>query len=281
MLKTPVAQGFGNLVGDNEPPFGTFEPRGLQWLLRKICQFSPLHRGKLRRPFANMVRQLTSDQPIDIYHRGAAFRLRPAANIIEDALLIYPNYNLRELDFLIEGTPTGSTFVDLGSNIGFYSLAVAAHVGDQGTVLSIDANPDMAAALRYNAQASGFEHVQMVNVAVGESATRADLFMSLGDLAIVSIATNPQGKIEMRPLLDIVRAAQLTRVDALKADIEGFEDQALVPYLNAVDADLKPRRMVIEHTSRHEWKTDLFPVLEQHGYRVVATTKGNTLFSRE
>lgn len=280
MSKTQ-APNFGNLVRDNEPPFGTFEPRGLQWLARKICQIPPLHRGKLRRPLANFVRQLSNQKTIDVYHRGAAFRLRPAANIIEDALLIYPNYNLQELDFLIEGTPTGGTFVDLGSNVGFYSLALAAHVGPQGTTLSIDANPDMAAALRYNAQASGFQHCRMVNVAVGECASRGDLTMNLGDLAIVNVTENPTGQFEIRPLLDIVREAKLTRVDTLKADIEGFEDQALIPYLNAVETELKPKRMVVEHTSRHEWKTDLFPVLEQHGYRVIATTKGNSLFSRE
>lgn len=281
MSKTPVEQSFGNLVRENEPPFGAFEPRGLQWLLRKICQIPPLHRGKLRRPLANLVRQLSNQGTVDVYHRGAAFRLRPAASITEDALLIYPNYNLRELDFLIEGTPTGGVFVDLGSNVGFYSLALAAHVGPQGTIVAIDANPDMAAALRFNAQASGFENVCLVNVAVGESASRGDLFGKLGDLAIVNIVENPQGKIEIRPLLDIIREAKVTRVDTLKADIEGYEDLALVPYLSAVETDLKPKRMVIEHTSRHEWKTDLFPVLEQHGYRVVAATKGNTLFSRE
>ena len=281
MSKIPLASSLGNLVRPDEPPFGKFEPQGLQWLLRKICQIPPLHRGRLRRPLANLIRQLSNDQPIDVQHRGAAFRLRPAPNAIEDALLIYPNYNHRELDFLMEGTPVGGMFVDLGSNVGLYSLTMAAHVGPRGKVVAVDANPDMAAALRFNAAASGFQHVHMVNVAVGRNATRADLFMSKGDLGIVSVSETPAGKIEVRPLIDIVNAAGLPRVDSLKADIEGYEDEALIPYLEAVETVLKPKRIVVEHTSRSEWKADLFPVLAQHGYRVIATTKGNSLFSRE
>lgn len=277
---TPVPQSFGDLVRDDEPPFGEFEPQGLQWLARKICQIPPLHRGNLRRPLANLVRRLSNGPYIDVHYRGAAFRLRPSANIIEDALLIHPSYNHRELDFLMAGTPRGGVFVDLGSNVGFYSLTMAAHIGPEGKVVSVDANPDMAAALVYNAQASGFEHVQMVNVAVGESRSRADLFVKLGDLAIVNVAENPDGQIEIRPLADIVRGAGLTHVDSLKADIEGFEDQALIPYLNSVEPPLKPKRMTLEHTSRHEWKNDLFPVLEKHGYRLVTATKGNSFFER-
>lgn len=278
--QTPVLQNFGDLVHDDEPPFGQFEPQGLQWLARKICQIPPLHRGNLRRPMANLVRKLSGSPYIDVHYRGAAFRLRPQSNIIEDALLVHPYYNHRELDFLMAGTPTGGSFVDLGSNIGFYSLTMAAHIGPTGHVVSVDANPDMAAALVFNAQASGFSHVQMVNVAVGETPSRADLFIKLGDLAIVNVAENPTGQIEIRPLLDIVQGAGLTCVDSLKADIEGFEDQALIPYLNAVDTPLKPKRMTIEHTSRHEWKNDLFPVLKRHGYRLVTTTKGNSFFER-
>ncbi|MEK6259343.1 MAG: FkbM family methyltransferase [Planctomycetota bacterium] len=279
MTNVPV-QSFGSLVSADEPPFGAFEPRGLQRLLRTLAQIPPFHRGRLRRPMANLIRRMARNGIVDVHFRGAAFRLRPEVNLIEDALLVYPGYNSREIDFLIEGTPKGGVFIDLGSNVGLYTLALAAHIGPEGMALAIDANPDMAAALRFNVAASGFENVRIVNVAVGESASRADLLGGRNDLAIVHVAENPNGNIEIRPLADIVREAKLTRVDTLKADIEGFEDQALIPYLNTVDDALKPKRISIEHLGRAGWKSDLFPVFEQHGYRLVGTTQGNSLFIR-
>jgi FkbM family methyltransferase len=280
MSTTPV-QSFGHLVGSEEPPFGTFEPRGLQQLVRAFAQTAPFHRGKLRRPMANLIRRMALDGIVDVHFRGAAFRLRPEVNLIEDALLVYPGYNRREIDFLIEGTPQGGVFIDLGSNVGLYTLALAAHIGPDGTALAIDANPDMAAALHFNTVASGFKNVRIVNVAVGERVSRADLRGGRNDLAIVHVTENPLGNIDILPLADIVHKAQLTRVDTLKADIEGFEDQALIPYLNSVSDALKPKRISIEHLGRAEWKSDLFPVFKDHGYRMVGVTRGNTLFLRD
>jgi FkbM family methyltransferase len=274
-------QKYGNLVGANEQPFGTFKLRGLPWMLRTLARIPPFHRGMFRRPMSKLIRRMSPEGMVDIHFRGAAFRLRPQLNISEDALLVYPNYNHREIDFLIEGTPQGGVFIDLGSNVGLYTLALAAHIGPGGIAVAVDANPDMAAALRFNAAASGFEHVRMFNVAVGERAARADLIGERNDLAIVVVRENPVGNIEIRPLVDIVREAQLTRVDSLKADIEGYEDQALIPYLNAVAEPLKPKRISLEHTGRPIWKADLYPVLEQHGYRLVGTTQSNAMFLRD
>jgi len=48
------------------------------------------------------------------------------------------------------------------------------------------------------------------------------------------------------PLHQIVSEAGVTRVDALKIDIEGFEDTALVPYLQEAPEHLLPKRIVIE-----------------------------------
>lgn len=280
-MSNPPVQHFGHLVSEHEPPFGSFEPRGLQRLVRAIAQIPPFHRGMMRRPMANLIRRMSKDGIVDVHFRGGAFRTRPDINLIEDALLVYPAYNSEEIDFLIEGTPQGGVFIDLGSNVGLYTLALAAHIGPQGIALAIDANPDMAAALRFNVEASGFQNVIMVNTAVGERAAKADLLGGRNDLAIVRVSENPEGNIEIRPLADIVREAGLTRVDSLKADIEGFEDQALIPYLNTVEDALKPKRISIEHLGRADWKNDLFPVFEQHGYRIVGRTRGNTLFIRD
>ena len=97
-------------------------------------------------------------------------------------------------------------------------------------------------------------------VAVGEAEGRARLHIRNDDLAIAE--------------------AGLTRVDTLKADIEGFEDKALLPYLEGADEALLPGRIVIEHLGRAYWKRDCFPVFERLGYRLVGSTRGNSMFAR-
>ena len=268
------------LVAADEPTFGTYAPRGLQAFVLAFAHIPPFYRGSLRRPMANLVRRL-GQGVVDVTQRGISFRLRRGTNLIEDGILVHPSYNGAEIRFLEEGTPAGGTFVDLGANIGLYTLPLALKAGPQGHVLAIDANPDIVPALAFNLAASKLANVIIACCAVGEKPGRARLEIRKADLAIVEVAEDPAGEIVIRTLADIVTEAGLTRVDTLKADIEGFEDQALLPYFASVGEHLWPKRIVIEHLARDDWKTDCFPVFERLGYRLCGQTRGNSLFERQ
>lgn len=268
------------LVAADEPSFGAFAPRGLQSLALACARVPPFYRGFFRRPMANLVRSLGRRPTLDVTRDGLAFRLRGAANLIEDGILVHPAYNRAEIDFLSVGTPKGGTFVDLGANMGLYTLPLARRAGPRGRVLAVDANRDIVPALEFNVRASGLENVTIACVAVGERAGRGSLAIRHDDLAIVEVQEDAHGDVEIRPLAEVVRDAGLVRIDALKADIEGYEDQALAPFLRDAEPALHPRRIVIEHLGRPHWKTDLFPVLAEHGYDLVGQTRGNSLFAK-
>jgi FkbM family methyltransferase len=229
---------------------------------------------------ANLVRSLGREGIVDVQHNGVSFRLRKRANAVEDGILVRPGYNRAEIEFLSGALPPGGTFVDLGANVGLYSLPLARRIGPSGRVLSVDTNPDIARALAFNIQASGLSNITIACVAVGETRGRARLEICHEDLAIVEIHEDPNGDIEIKPLADIVRDAGLSRVDALKADIEGFEDRAILPFLEQMSGDFHPRRIVVEHLLRHVWKTDCFPAFERFGYRLVRQTRCNALFEK-
>jgi hypothetical protein len=81
-------------------------------------------------------------------------------------------------------------------------------------------------------------------------------------------------------LADILRDQGLTRVDAIKIDVEGFEDKALAGYLRDVaDADL-PSSLLIEHLHSKIWATDLKALALSRGYALADTTTNNFLFTR-
>lgn len=268
------------IVGRDEPPFGAFAPRGLQAAVLGLARVPPFHRGTLRRPVANLVRALGVNGTVDLARDGLSFRLRNGANLIEDGILVHPAYNAAEIAFLMEGMPEGGVFIDLRANIGLYTLPLARKAGPAGRVLAIDANRDVVEALAFNLDASGLGNVTVACVAVGEAEGRARLHIRNDDLAIVEVEETSDGEIAIRPLAAIVAEAGLTRVDTLKADIEGFEDKALLPYLEGADEALLPGRIVIEHLGRAYWKRDCFPVFERLGYRLVGSTRGNSMFAR-
>src|SRR5690606_5095275 len=232
-------------------------PRGLQAVVLGLARIPPFYRGTLRRPMANLVRRLGTGGIVDVTAREVSFRLRQGTNLIEDGILVHPAYNGVEIDFLIAGMPEGGSFIDLGANIGLYTLPLARKAGPLGRVLAIDANPDIAKALEFNVAASRLSNVTIACVAAGEAEGRARLGIDKGDLAIVEVEEDPAGEVRIRPLADIAADAGLDHVDVLKADIEGFEDKALAPYLLSAGEAMRPKRIVIEHLLRRDWKTDL------------------------
>ena len=268
------------LVAEDEVSFGTYAPQGLQWLLLKLARVPPFYRGAFRVPVSSLVRSLANKGVIDVQRYGGCFRIRNSKNLIENGLLIHPNYNKIEIDFLLDGTPVGGTFIDLGANVGLYTLPLAIKAGPKGKVLAIDANPDIVSVLAFNLHASGIENVEIANVAVSDCETKARLEIRKDDLAIVEVEEAPDGNIYTRTMIDVVNEAGLTEVHTLKADIEGFEEKAILPYLEQCSEALKPNRIVIEHLGRAGSGADCYPDFAKHGYKFVGKTRGNSLYER-
>ena len=93
--------------------------------------------------------------------------------------------------------------------------------------------------MQFNVDATGLENVRVACVAVSDREVRARLEIRKDDLAIVEVAEDPDGALQTRLLLDVVNEAGLEEVHAMKADIEGYEDRAILPYLETCTARAK------------------------------------------
>ena len=89
-------------------------------------------------------------------------------------------------------------------------------------------------------------------------------------------------RAEMRPLLDILRGEKIERLDALKVDVEGFEDRVLAPFLGDAPDGLLPATIVAEHTWSDHWAEDWRRAADNRGYREWARTPtGNVILIRD
>jgi FkbM family methyltransferase len=105
---------------------------------------------------------------------------------------------------------------------------------------------------------------------------------NLGASHVVSGAPSEGAiKVPSLRLMRILTEAGVTRVDALKVDIEGFEDRALIPFFKEAPSVLWPRAVVIEHLSRDEWQQDCIADMVARGYREAGRTRSNTLLTRQ
>jgi FkbM family methyltransferase len=223
--------------------------------------------------------------PVDVPYQGASFRFYHQASATERGALFNPDYNLEELEFLRAHTPRGGVFVDVGANVGTYAMALARQVGSGGKVIAIEPHPVTHARLAFNRAASGFTQVDLVAAAAGPGdgelliETDGD---NLGASHIVSGEPSSRAiRVPSMRLQRILDDAGVTHVDALKIDVEGFEDRVLTGFFRDAPPSLWPRAVVIEHLSRNEWLDDCIADMRARSYAETGRTRSNTLLLRD
>jgi len=122
--------------------------------------------------------------------------------------------------------------VDLGANVGLYTLEGAERVGPRGRVIAIEAAPMHAELLRANVALSSFEQVSIVQVAVGDHEGTAHLSLPhAGNLGMYTIGdveeSDESMDVPLRRLDDVLNQLEVDRIDVVKCDIEGAELGAL------------------------------------------------------
>jgi FkbM family methyltransferase len=274
------------LTPDNDPspaPFGAFAPNAAQAAIISLAHGSRLKRGAFR-PWLSRLVNLLRAGPVDVAYQGALFRFYHQASATERGALFNPDYNLEELDFLRAHVPTGGVFVDIGANVGTYALVLARQVGAGGTVIAVEPHPVTHARLKFNDNASRYTQTRLVAAAASDSdgelmiETDGD---NLGASHVVTgAATAGAIKVPALRLQRILEEAGVTKVDALKIDIEGFEDRALVPFFRDAPQTLWPRAVVIEHLSRDEWREDCIAHMRARGYAEARKTRSNAFLLR-
>ena len=271
-------------ANDPTPPaFGAFAPNAAQAAIISLAQRSRLKRGAFRPMLSRLVNLLRAG-PVDVQYQGASFRFYHQVSATERGALFNPDYNLEELDFLRAHTPAGGVFVDVGANVGTYAMVLARQVGADGKVIAIEPHPITHARLAFNRAASGFTQVTLVAAAAGASDGELMIETDGDNLGASHIVSGPVSTKAIRVpslrLQHILENAGVDHVDALKIDVEGYEDRVLTGFFKDAPPSLWPRAVVIEHLSRDEWLEDCIADMFARGYAATGKTRSNTLLVR-
>ena len=120
----------------------------------------------------------------------------------------------------------------------------------------------------------------MLSCAVSDKIGRGSLFIRKNDTAIVSIAEDTNGSIKIDTLENIIKNKKITSIHGLKIDIEGHEDKALVPFLNNIEKNLLPERIVIERQSSNSDYPGCTLAFKKLNYTLVARSRNNSFYKR-
>ena len=126
----------------------------------------------------------------------------------------------------------GDVVVDVGANVGYFSLLCAAQVGPTGRVFAFEPVPTIVALLRRNLALNGLGSVTVEHAIAAEEPGTAEIFRSPdGNLGLS--ATSPgegfvsEGSVPQVRAADAIDPELWTRVRLVKVDTEGDDLRVL------------------------------------------------------
>jgi FkbM family methyltransferase len=150
-------------------------------------------------------------------------------------------------DWISKQLQPGDTFVDVGANIGYYSLLASKLVGKSGSVAAVEASPTIFRELQANLARNRAANVRCVNLAASDCRGTVPLYRgpdhNFGETSLFhSKGFQPAGDIEAAPLAEILEPREIANARLIKIDVEGAEGMVLpglMPLLSASRADLE------------------------------------------
>lgn len=148
------------------------------------------------------------------------------------ALLHPPRVHPAVLAFL----PPGATAIDIGANLGEWTVPLARAVGPAGRVVAVEPAPRNAAALDKTLAANALRHAEMLRCAIGERDGMVEFAVPLVTSARADTGTARVGaaaagqeaiEVELRRLDTLAADERLERIDLIKIDVEGHERRVL------------------------------------------------------
>lgn len=125
---------------------------------------------------------------------------------------------------------TGQTVLDIGANIGYYTLIAVKLVGPRGKVYAFEPDPDNFFLLKKNVESNGYANVILVNQAVSDKTKTAKLFLNKtnkGDHRLYdSRDKRPSISVQTVKLDDFFKKLD-KKINFIKMDIQGSEAGAL------------------------------------------------------
>ena len=181
----------------------------------------------------------------------------------------------------LEMIKPGSVVLDIGANVGLFSLVGAEAAGPNGIILAFEPNPVTHTTLLRNLSLNGVGNIRTFPVALSDHPGRIRLSVpkevraqfSYGDSYLSidpSTHDDPMAQIECKRLDDVLADQGIDRVDLIKIDVEGAEYLCLKGATMLLDSQHKPViLMECDETLCRRFGHSVFDtllLLHQYGY---------------
>ncbi|WP_301128840.1 FkbM family methyltransferase [Streptomyces cacaoi] len=209
---------------------------------------------------------------------GAAFEVT-TEDLIQRYLYMFGTWEPHLTSWLMRRLRPGDGFVDVGANIGYFSVLASKLVGESGRVTAIEAFSDFHQQVLRHAWLNGCTNLRPVHAAVYSRRERLHFTLAsrrnLGANSAVPWDGPVETSFEMaaRPLSELLSPVEITSARVVKIDVEGAEGsvvRSLAHLLSGMRLDLEIAVEVSRDRMAQigDHAEDLLNTLERHGFHM-------------
>ncbi|NNM32645.1 MAG: FkbM family methyltransferase [Gemmatimonadetes bacterium] len=268
-----------------ETPWGQYAGSG--WIRGWLSLTRRVPQGRVASRLGLLARRMARvgmSGPVDTTVWGFKLRLALKGGVSEGRILFFPQlWDVHERDALADVVRQGTTFVDVGANVGGYTFWAASRVGPEGTVVAVEATPALVEQLRFNVDQNDLaSRIRIAPVAVSDETGECEFVLHVKNpgenrLASVEGESGNRVTVPMSTLAQVLTEAEVESVDVMKVDIEGAERRVLEAFFAQAPSGLWPRFLMVEAKGG---SMDLILWLEDKGYALVRRTRLNGILRR-
>jgi FkbM family methyltransferase len=171
------------------------------------------------------------------------------SDLIERYLYVFGTWEPSLGAFFRGHLRAGDVFVDIGANVGYFSLLAARAVGPDGQVVSFEPLPSTVAKLRRNIGANGLGNVTVLPYVASDEPGEVEMFAgpptNLGKSGTAPVTAGASAGLVTRVVAaDAVPRELWPRIRAIKVDVEG-DELRVVRGLAPLLASLSPGAAVV------------------------------------
>jgi FkbM family methyltransferase len=227
-------------------------------------------------------------RPFSLDENGIWFRTKYGFSIysnMKDRILELdknPQWEKTESNFITKNLKKGDVFIDVGANIGYFSLL--ASTCDPAKILAVEPLPHTFNMLNMNIEYNNLQDkIQTCNIGLASQPGTAEFTSSLGPKNHIKYKTNnihekePTVRIELDTLDNILNSSNsITKVDLIKVDIEGAEYDFLLGAENTISKHKPVIMMEIEQhrlTKFNNTAEQIFSFMNNLGYTYLSVSQ--------
>jgi len=175
--------------------------------------------------------------PIVVPAKGgfANFEIQDAQEFIQSYIYFRGFYEFRETRILRQYLRDGDVFIDVGANLGWFTLVAASIVGTKGKVIAFEPSSSIYAHLKKNVEINLFDNIKLEKLALSDKNGTVKFQINSNEnrgLGSIVLTENVDKVVEIEKVKtlkfdDYYQDCNLDKIRFMKIDVEGAEMMVL------------------------------------------------------